>query len=170
MNWGGLPIVICVGDDYQLPPIEEGAFNYYTEPSKQFRINAEAEYVQNGMELFQQFGQDVMTLAKSKRVLEGQVQLQRILDGVRGSSDHSLSEKDAEYLCSLYLDNKHSFNQQDKQQIKKDALFLFANKDSKDTHNFYTLKEINTLDNPVAKIQAETRRNNDNAISRNLQV
>jgi GTPase SAR1 family protein len=26
MDWGGLPIVILVGDDHQLPPIDEGAF------------------------------------------------------------------------------------------------------------------------------------------------
>ena len=25
-SWGGLPIVILVGDDHQLPPIDEGAF------------------------------------------------------------------------------------------------------------------------------------------------
>jgi len=110
LKWGGLPIVILVGDNYQLPPIEEGAFDYYGEPSRKTRTNTEAEYVQNGMELFQEFGEDVMTLAKSKRVLEGQVQLQRILDGVRGSSDDSLSEEDAEYLCSLHIDNKNRFN------------------------------------------------------------
>ena len=67
------------------------AFDYYGELPRQFRTNAEAGYVQNGMELFQEFGQDVKTLAKSKRVLEGQVQFQRILDGVRGSSDDTLS-------------------------------------------------------------------------------
>ena len=26
LSWGGLPIVVLVGDDYQLPPIDEGAF------------------------------------------------------------------------------------------------------------------------------------------------
>ena len=26
LSWGGLPMVILVGDDYQLPPIDEGAF------------------------------------------------------------------------------------------------------------------------------------------------
>src|SRR6476469_5014882 len=27
LKWGGLPIVNLVGDDYQLPPIDEGAFS-----------------------------------------------------------------------------------------------------------------------------------------------
>ena len=166
LKWGGLPIVILVGDDYQLPPIDEGAFSCLGHTSRKFQNNIEAAYVQNGMNLFCVFGKNVMTLAKSKRVLEGQVQLQCILDGVRGSSEDKLSIEDAEFLCSLHVDNKNSFNQQDKQQIKKDALFLFANKDARNTHTCQALKEINTPDNPVAVIKAETRRNTDNSISR----
>ena len=127
LSWGGLPMVILVGDDYQLPPIDKGAFHCFGQTTRQLRTKIEEVYVQNGKDLFLEFGKDVMTLAQSKRVWEGQVQLQHILDGVRGSSDNTLSKQDAEYLCSLHIDNKNSFNQQDKQQIKKDALFLFAN-------------------------------------------
>src|SRR5687768_15769183 len=127
LSWGGLPIIMLVGDDHQLPSIDEGAFYCFSQPTKWIRTKVEALYVQNGMSLFLECGKDVMTLAKSKRVLEGQVWLQRILDGVRGSSDNKLSIEDAEYLCSLHIDNKNSFNQQDKEQIKNDALFLFAN-------------------------------------------
>ena len=66
------------------------------------------------------------------------------MDGVRGSSDQSLSVEDAEYLCSFHIDNKERFNQQDREQIKKDALLLFARKEDKNTHNSHALKEINT--------------------------
>ena len=76
LPWGGLPIVILVGDDHQLPSIDEGAFNCFGPRKRINRTNSEAAYVHNGMYLFQEeFGKDVMTLAKSKRVLEGQVQL-----------------------------------------------------------------------------------------------
>ena len=34
LSWGGLPIVILVGDDYQLPPIDEGAFYCLGQPKK----------------------------------------------------------------------------------------------------------------------------------------
>ena len=120
------------------------------------------------MDLFLKFGKDVMALAKSKRVLERQIQLQHILDGVRGSSVNTLSIQDAEYLCSLHIDNKNSFNQQDKQHIKNDTLFLFVNVESKNTHNFHALKKINTPGNPVAFIRAVTKRVNDNARSRTI--
>src|SRR5687768_2968326 len=168
LEWGGLPMVILVGDDYQLPPIDEGDFDCFGQLSKQFRTKVETAYVQNGMKLFQEFGKDVMFLDKSKRVLEGQVQLQHILDGVRGSAKDTLSKQDAEYLCSLHIDNKDSFNQQDKEQIKKDALFLFANVEAKNIHNFHALKEINTPDNPVAVIRAVTMRIKDNTTSRTI--
>ena len=90
------------------------------EDTKQDRkIQIEQQFVQSGMRIFQEFGKDVMTLAQSKRVLEGQIKLQKILDGVRGSSQTSLSMEDAEYLCSFHIDNKDCFNQQDKEQMKK---------------------------------------------------
>ena len=120
------------------------------------------------MKLFIEFGTDVMTLKKSQRVLEGQKRLQRILDGVRGSSDKSLSVEDAEYLCSFHIDNKDRFNQQDKKQIKQNALYLFANVETKNEHNNYALKEINTQDNPVAAIKAQTIRLKDDVELRNF--
>ena len=168
LRWGGLPIVILVGDDYQLPPIDDGAFYCLGQTTRRYRTNVEADYVQNGMKLFCHFGNNVMTLAQSKRVLEGQKQLQRILDGVRGASDNTLSRQDAEYLCSFHIDNKSRFNQEDKQKIKKDALFLFANVEAKTIHNFHALKEINTLDNPVAVIRAVTKRLKDDVQLRNM--
>ena len=76
--------------------------------------------------------------------------------------------QDAEYLCSLHIDNKEHFSHEDKQQIKKDALFLFANVEPKNDYNFHALKEINTHDNPVAVIRAETRRLKDNTTSRQI--
>lgn len=97
LSWGGLPMVILVGDDYQLPSIDKGAFYCFGQTSNQNRTRVETVYVQNGMDLFLKFGQNAMSLAQSKRVLEGQVHLQHILDGVRGSSDSMLSTQDAEY-------------------------------------------------------------------------
>src|SRR5687768_8688436 len=97
LEWGGLPMVILVGDDYQLPAIDGGAFHCFGQTPKQDSTRAETAYVQNGMKMFQEFGNDVMTLAKSKRVLEGQVQLQHILNGVKGIAEDTLSPQNAEY-------------------------------------------------------------------------
>ena len=104
-------MVILVGDDHQLPPIEEGAFYCQDQRTRQARTSVEEQFIQSGMRIFKKFGKDVMTLAQSKRVLEGQIKLQKILDGVRGSSETSLSMEDAEYLCSFHIDNKDHFYQ-----------------------------------------------------------
>jgi hypothetical protein len=166
LSWGGLPIVILVGDDQQLPPINQGAFYCLELRTKGSRSPVEEQLVHNGMNLFLEFGKDVVTLGQSKRVLEGQIQLHRILNGVRGSSEETLSMEEAEYLCSLHIDNKNHFNQQDKEQIKKDALYLFANVEPKNEHNSHALKEINTQDNPVAIIKAQTQSLNNSTRSR----
>ena len=63
LRWGGLPMVILVGDDYQLPSIDEGAFYCFGQTTRRLRTNVEADYVQNGMKLFCHFGNNVMTLA-----------------------------------------------------------------------------------------------------------
>lgn len=168
LSWGGLPIVILVGDDYQLPPINEGAFYCLEKRARKQRTKVEELFVENGMKLFTEFGKDVMTLAQTKRVLEGQIQLQRILNGVRGPSEETLSMQDAEYRCSFHIDNKDFFNQEDKQQIKKDALYLFATVRAKNERNKHALKEINTQDNPVAIIKAKTKRLKNNTMTRNM--
>ena len=167
LSWGGLPIVILVGDDYQLPPIEPGAFYCQENRSRGGRNNVIEQLVAKGMHLFLEFGKDVMTLAQSKKVLEGQERLQQILNGVRGLSETTLSMEDASFLCSFHLDNKDRFNQQDKQQIKK-MLYFFANVEPKNIHNNYALKELNTQDNPVAINKAETSKLKDDARSRSI--
>ena len=45
---------------------------------------------------------------------------------------------------------------------------MFANVEPKNEHNNHALKEINTQDNPVAIIKAETKRLKDNAKLRNV--
>ena len=76
--------------------------------------------------------------------------------------------KEADYLCSFHIDNKVHFNQQEKEQIKKDALYLFANVEPKNVHNNHSLKVINTQDNPVAIMKAQTSRYKDGTRSRSI--
>ena len=167
-DWGGMPFIIFVGDDYQLPPIDEGAFYWQSQRTKKKRSPLEHELVVCGLEQFEIFGQNVMTLEQTKRVLPGQIQLQRTLNSVRGDSDQGITKTDAEHLISLHIDNLFEFSPQDIQHIKKDALYLFATVDAKNQHNQQALKEINTTDNPVALIKAQTRRFKDDLPARNI--
>ena len=71
LSWGGLPIVILVGDDYQLPPIDEGAFYCLGHKTRQQRTKVEEQFVENGMDLFLEFGKDVMALVQSRGYWKG---------------------------------------------------------------------------------------------------
>ena len=47
-------------------------------------------------------------------------------------------------------------------------MFLFANVEAKNTFNFHALKNINTHDNPVAVIRADTKRMKDDVKTKNI--
>ena len=52
LSWGGLPMVILVGDDYQLPSIDDGAFYCFGKTASQIRTKVDTAFLQKGMDLF----------------------------------------------------------------------------------------------------------------------
>jgi hypothetical protein len=159
-DWGGIPIILVIGDDYQLPSIDEGSFYCFgNRPNKKHSATQE-HFIQHGLRQFLELGKDVMQLTSPKRVHDNQHRLKSILQGVRGTSQSSLSKDDAQYLCSFHLHNKDRFNSNDKTKIEKNALYLYANKEPKDIHNSFALLKANTDDNPVAKLKASTTKRN----------
>jgi hypothetical protein len=160
LDWGGIPIILVIGDDYQLPSIDEGSFYCFgNRPNKKHSATQEY-FIQHGLQQFLALGKDVMQLTSPKRVHDTQGRLKSILQGVRGTSQSYLSIDDAEYLCSFHLQNKDRFNSNDISKIEKDALYLYANKEPKDAHNSFALLKANTADNPVAKLKASTTKRN----------
>jgi len=61
-EWGGIPIVVIFGDDYQLPSIEAGAFDCFN-ANRISKLGAQA----NGKEHFKKLGRKVMYLQRSMR-------------------------------------------------------------------------------------------------------
>ena len=68
-----------------------------------------------------------------------------------------MKKEDAELLQSYHLDH---FDPSQRIKLSKDSLFLFATKRDVEKHNMRCLKEINTSENPVAKIRALTMKGN----------
>jgi hypothetical protein len=160
LAWGGIPIILLIGDDYQLPSIDEGSFFCFGNRKNRKHSATQEHFIQNGLRQFLELGKNVMQLTSPKRVHESQDRLKTILHGVRGTDDSSLSLHDANYLCSFHLDNKDRFNSNDKAKIQKDALYLYANKEPKDSHNSFALLKASSEDNPVAKLKASTTKRN----------
>jgi ATP-dependent exoDNAse (exonuclease V) alpha subunit len=95
-SWGNIPVVLLVGDDYQLPPVEPGAFKIdsITNP-KQFETS-------QGEKLFNEFASVTMSLDKSKRVLSDQIVFSDILSRLRAESDSVSNQECYSPLARLY--------------------------------------------------------------------
>jgi hypothetical protein len=185
-EWGGIPIVILVGDDHQLPSIDPGAFYVNAKVSECDNTDnqvghkqssnsslsltkatpgwttmgkAKRSFVKSGLEQFQKFSKDTVNLGRAQRVHTSQVVLFRILEGIRGKNmEACLTQEDAELLCTYHL-RGHCFTDEDKKFIKDNSLWLFANKAARNDHNSQKIKQLHSKANPVAKIKALTTSN-----------
>lgn len=75
--WGNIPIIIVIGDDYQLPSVEPGAFSIFSGS----RPKSDAERL--GREVFLSLGKTVLALDATKRQHETEVRLKRVIEAQR---------------------------------------------------------------------------------------
>lgn len=160
-SWGGIPIIILVGDDFQLPAIGFGAFYaldpIMTKETKTYNL-AEVTCRLSGFGEFRESGRNVLYLSPiAKRVNSDQDQLRRILKGLRceGEADQ-LMEEDIQRLLALNV-NHPTFSKSQRDEIKASSMYLFALKEPRDAHNRKMLLKANLEGNPVAKIRSCTK-------------
>lgn len=148
-DWGGLPIVILVGDDFQLPPTKgDGAFNAM-ESSATVTARGKLGAKANGCQQFLRFSTHAMKLNTVKRQHESQREFRDILTN---AATDRLTEAQAKKLTSLHLQNFTS-DQQDA-IVKYGTMYLFANKQPMEEFNLQQLVAQATEDNPIAIIKS----------------
>jgi hypothetical protein len=157
MDWGGIPIVVLVGDDYQLPPIGYGAFYAIQRPTvKDNTPAALADCREKGFDEFLRFAENTVYLGSVKRVNAEQDQLRRILEGLRcEESDDELSDDDMERLLQLNI-NHRKYTKTERKELQDTSMYLFANKEPRDALNEKMLQKANRQGNPVAKMKSKT--------------
>jgi AAA domain len=178
MEWGSIPAVILVGDDYQLPPIGFGAFYALVqktlsdnpqENNKKIKNQRAAEMKcrVDGYEEFKLFAKNTVYLESIKRVNEDQEQLRRILQGLRGQeTSDSLSDVDIQRL--LALDIKHEdYTRKEREEIRANSMYLFATKEPRDAFNDEMLLKANRKGNPVARMKSITVGKNEKRVANN---
>ena len=146
-DWGGIPIVVIFGDDYQLPSIETGAIDSFCSSKGETIGNST-----NGRQQFLMLGKTVMELTQIMRQQEHEVEFMNILCRIRLGE---ATNEDISTLMSLHLDH-HDFSREEVEEIRKKAMYIFANKKPMQEHNLKKLKEEHSPDNPVARIHATT--------------
>jgi len=142
LSWGGLPIVILVGDDYQLPGIGEGSLDalYSTSPSKM---------TQKGRDAFLETARFVMELKSNKRLDSTKTRQKELMDRIRIAED--IRESDIEKIMSLSLENiKDEHGPNIVSEIEKEAIYLFYKNDKRIRKNLERVAMACSPDNPVA--------------------
>ena len=153
--WGGIPLVILVGDDFQLPSIDPGMLSVC---DKYFKAD---KLVATGNTHFKKFAENVMVLnAGSKRQHKNQTKLLELLAKTRCENlQNQLTSQDIDYLLQYDISRTSNFTDKERQELtdKEDTLFLFANKEPRDIFNAKRLKQEHSETNPVAIIRTQTR-------------
>ena len=160
--WGHIPIILLVGDDFQLPPVNKGAFDSLVKVQEKIKqvdsvkSAATNKRIQRGHHQFHEIGKKVMYLKAAHRQLPSQQRLARILKGVCGEDDKGLDDEDVQFLAEKFHLMSPHFTEEDRKELYKEAMFLFANRKPKQLLNNQKLCQIQSDDNPVARIKSKT--------------
>jgi hypothetical protein len=148
-SWGGLPILMLVGDDYQLPGIGEGPFT-----ALYSRYGTKMTY--KGKRALMECSKLVMELGGSKRLQSSQSAAKAMLDRLRIGED--VQDEDVNKLMSLHLESMEA--QHGKavvEDIRARAMFLFYRNEKRIRHNLTRLIEVSSSVCPVAVIKSRSK-------------
>jgi hypothetical protein len=150
-DWAGIPIVILLGDDYQLPPpMAKGAFDILVWGGPHFGNQAEAL----GAEQFLACAEEVFELGSIKRTRHGQDEFKAVLEEARvGTLNRETAEKLVDELSLL---KNHMYTETEKEDLFKDALFISANRNPVEEYNLLRLSQVSGPEKPVAILKSKT--------------
>ncbi len=150
LDWGGVPVVIILGDDFQLPPVDmgqgKGAF-YCLTPQSLNQRNRNVEL--SGMLQFLKFSKNVFTISKHQRT--NQLDFINLQDRIREGKP---IDEDYTTLESL---NFYSLTTTLQHMIEKNptTMHLFATRKKCYDFNLMNLFNDHSDDNPVAIIKSK---------------
>jgi hypothetical protein len=153
-DWGGIPIVIALGDDHQLPSINPGATsilvqNYSPTVSREHQ-SIVAENI--GREAFLGLAANVKELKQSRRIASDSDDLKQITTALR--TEEGLDESQVEQLLSLKIDNP-KLSSERRKYVEDKGIWVFYKRRDCASHNKKMLKKIHSKNNPVARIYAK---------------
>ena len=150
-DWGGIPIVILFGDDYQLPPsFGHGPFDILVPGGTNASTNAEM----HGLNQFLSCASKVCELGTVKRTRNDQHQFKMILEKSRTSE---LDRQTADVLVDeLSLLKNTEYTPDERESIIRDSLFVSANREPVHEYNLSRLSQICSSECPVAIMKSHT--------------
>lgn len=143
--FGGIPIVLMFGDDYQLPPVAaQGAFDFFDK--KGYKNDQLKGTNLQGMQVLNFCVQQVKSLTQIQRIEDGEDLLRDVTTALR--TTNGLTQEQARQICQYNLDNPN-ISEERQNEIKEKALFVFTTKEEVARHNESELRKIVNKDNPL---------------------
>ena len=141
LSFGGLPVLVLVGDDYQLPSTSSGAIDI-------IGATGGSKMVLNGRDVFLDCAKHVIELTASKRLADDRMQDREIIRKVRVRED--LQDFEVKKLLSLHTDNIISVHGKDvMDSIASTAMYLFFRNAPRIRHNLERLSTIHSSEKPA---------------------
>ena len=137
-SWGGLPIVIALGDDIQFPPVCDSAV---------FNNKSKAPAAIRGTIIWQEFS-TVVHLTQIVRQSADQSHFKDILTTLR---TYSLSKEQAQWLQNFQWCHLEKQWKNLTQRMEAQGLYIFPRHKQVWEHNKHGLLQLNST-NPIAKI------------------
>ena len=156
-EFGGIPIIIIIGDDSQLPPVIQygkgkGAFYVFDKKSTSRKNATQLRNEYTGKQLFQRLAETVMQLSIRKRQHDDEF-LVSILDDLE-SGDPSFET--ASMLMKYHVRNLPI---DERKNIESKSTYIFTTHKAKDDHNFRQLYKVCNKDNPLACLKYQDMNN-----------
>jgi hypothetical protein len=149
-DWGGIPVMILFGYDYQLPSIGNGGATNIPQVNTNSGTKGLHDMRQcHGRLQFMNLAEEVMDLDQVCRQTDDQVIFKGILERLRLGW---MNERDEAQLRVLTLDGDH-YTSKEIKDISEGALHLFARHQAKNAYNEQKLHETVTETNPLAVIR-----------------
>ena len=147
-NYGGMPVILLIGDDSQLPPVirngkGKGAFHVLSHRTTGCYNSECMKNEARGIDLFKHMSQTVMELTIRKRQHGDNLMVDLLDDLETGEpSDYTASTLMALHLNSLPSNVVES--------AKSKSTYIFATHNAKNEHNCNQLSQLCNEDNPLA--------------------
>lgn len=161
LSFGGLPVLILVGDDYQLPATGSGAIDALTHDV------SITSMLGRGRQVFLECAKTVLELKTSRRLRSGQHNDRIIMEKIRTRQD--LSDSEVNRILNLHMDKmKQVWNSDELAAIEKEAMYLFFRNEPRVRHNIERIKICHSETNPVAFIRVKSEGSAGKAIGRHF--
>ena len=148
-SWGGIPVVVLVGDDFQLQGTQEGAIQCRLRGDKGAMTRA-------GRAAFIECAQTVYDLQKIRRVNDDKQEDKALMNRIR--LGNNILDSDCERLLGLRLDRiERQHGKEYVREIRKNAIHLFYTNEKRVRHNIEMVAELSSVTNPVAFVRSQSK-------------